>query len=93
MAARSTASASGQTLVGAANMIVHDWSIHRSRRGAAALETAFCDLAVELVVGRADVSGKDSLSDRSFATWRRTYEKNVPFVYSYCDGYDCKVWF
>jgi hypothetical protein len=26
-----------------------------SRRGAAALETAFCDLAVELVIGRVDV--------------------------------------
>ena len=38
-------------LVGAANVIVHDWSIHRSRSGAAALEKAFCDLAVELVVG------------------------------------------
>jgi AcrR family transcriptional regulator len=42
-------------LVGAANVIVHDWSIHRSRSGAAALEEAFCDLAVELVVGRTEV--------------------------------------
>lgn len=41
-------------MVGAANVIVHDWSIHRSRRGAAALEQEFCDLAVELVVGRVD---------------------------------------
>lgn len=38
-------------MVGAANVIVHDWSIHRSRSGAAALEKAFCDLAVELIVG------------------------------------------
>jgi len=40
-------------MVGAANVIVHDWSIHRSRRSAAALEKDFCDLAVELVVGHA----------------------------------------
>jgi AcrR family transcriptional regulator len=39
-------------LVGAANVIVHDWSIRGSRSGAAALEKSFCDLAVELVVGR-----------------------------------------
>ena len=40
-------------MVGAANVIVHDWSIHRNRRDASALETLFCDLAVELVVGHA----------------------------------------
>jgi AcrR family transcriptional regulator len=38
-------------LVGAANVIVHDWSIHRGSSDAAALERSFCDLAVELVVG------------------------------------------
>ncbi|WP_188111341.1 TetR/AcrR family transcriptional regulator [Nocardioides antri] len=41
-------------MVGAANVIVHDWSIHPGRRSAGALEKAFCDLAVELVVGRVD---------------------------------------
>lgn len=39
-------------MVGAANVIVHDWSIRRSRRSAVDLEKDFCDLAVELVVGR-----------------------------------------
>ncbi len=38
-------------LVGAANVIVHDWSIHRGSSDAAVLEKSFCDLAVELVVG------------------------------------------
>lgn len=37
-------------LVGAANVIVHDWSIHRGSSDAAVLERSFCDLAVELMV-------------------------------------------
>lgn len=42
-------------LVGAANVIVHDWSIHPGQRTAEELEKQFCDLAVELVVGHANV--------------------------------------
>ncbi|HWJ08866.1 MAG TPA: TetR/AcrR family transcriptional regulator [Nocardioides sp.] len=41
-------------IVGAANVIVHDWSIHGSQAAAPALARDFCALALEILVGSRD---------------------------------------